>query len=41
MINWYFSENARFELAYGYGVLDRFGKNGATHFFQSRIQLMF
>jgi phosphate-selective porin OprO/OprP len=41
MINWYLSENARFELAYGYGVLDRFGMNGATHFFQSRIQLMF
>ncbi len=40
MINWYLSENVRFELAYGYGVLDRFGKNGATHFFQSRIQFM-
>jgi phosphate-selective porin OprO/OprP len=41
MINWYLSENARFELAYGYGVLERFGMKGATHFFQSRIQLMF
>lgn len=40
MINWYLSENVRFELAYGYGVLDRFNKTGATHFFQSRIQLM-
>jgi len=38
MLNWYLSENVRFELAYGYGVLDRFGKTGATKFFQSRIQ---
>jgi len=39
MINWYLSENIRLELAYGYGVLDRFDKKGATQFFQSRIQL--
>ncbi len=40
MINWYLSENVRFELAYGYGVLDRYNKKGATHFFQCRIQFM-
>jgi phosphate-selective porin OprO/OprP len=39
MINWYLSENVRLELAYGYGILDRFNQKGATHFFQSRIQL--
>lgn len=38
-VNWYLSENVRFELNYGYGVLDRFNKKGATQFFQSRIQL--
>jgi len=38
MLNWYLSENVRFELAYGYGVLDRFEKTGVTQFFQSRIQ---
>jgi len=26
------------EFVYGYGVLDRFGIKGGTHFFQSRIQ---
>lgn len=40
MVNWYLSNNARLEFAYGYGVLDRFGLNGTTHFFQTRIQLM-
>lgn len=39
MINWYLSKDIRFELAYGYGVLDRFQLNGATQFFQSRLQL--
>jgi phosphate-selective porin OprO and OprP len=38
MANWYLSPNIRFELAYGYGMLDRFNMKGATHFFQSRIQ---
>ena len=41
MVNWYLSDNVRFELAYGYGTLDRFGLEGATQFFQSRIQLFF
>lgn len=40
MINWYLSANVRLELAYGYGVLDRFRLKGATQFFQSRIQFM-
>lgn len=35
------SDNLRFELAYGYGTLDRFGLEGTTQFFQSRIQLQF
>lgn len=39
MINWYLSKDVRFEVAYGYGVLDRFQLKGITHFFQSRIQL--
>lgn len=38
MINWYMSDFLRLELAYGYGVLDRFGLRGVTQFFQSRIQ---
>lgn len=39
MINWHLSEYTRLELAYGYGVLDRFGVQGTTHFFQARIQI--
>ena len=39
MVNWHMSDNVRLELTYGYGKLDRFDLNGATHFFQSRIQL--
>jgi phosphate-selective porin OprO and OprP len=39
MVNWYLSNFARLELAYGYGVLDRFELKGATQFFQSRFQL--
>lgn len=41
MVNWHLSDSARFELAYGYGKLDRFEVRGATHFLQSRIQLQF
>lgn len=40
MVNWYLSRNLRIELAYGYGVLDRFNLTGATHFFQSRVQFI-
>jgi phosphate-selective porin OprO/OprP len=40
MVNWHLSDHVRLELAYGYGRLDRVGLVGATHFFQSRIQLL-
>jgi len=40
MLAWYPSYEFRFTLGYGYGVLDRFGTSGATHFFQARMQLM-
>jgi phosphate-selective porin OprO and OprP len=39
-IAWYPSYEFRFTLGYGYGVLDRFGKRGATQFYQARIQFM-
>lgn len=39
MVNWYLSKDVRFELAYGYGVLDRFNLKGATQLFQTRLQL--
>jgi len=39
MVNWYMSQSIRLELAYGYGVLDRFQMKGVTQFFQSRIQI--
>jgi phosphate-selective porin OprO/OprP len=41
MFAWYPSYEFRFTLGYGYGVLDRFGTSGATHFLQGRMQLMF
>jgi phosphate-selective porin OprO and OprP len=41
MVNWYMSKVLRFELGYGYGVLDRYEIKGGTHFFQSRIQITF
>ena len=40
-INWYLNRNLRLELGYGYGVLDRFGMQGRTHFFQTRLQSQF
>ena len=40
MVNWYLTPMVRFEVAYGYGTLDRFGLKGSTHFFQSRIQVV-
>jgi phosphate-selective porin OprO and OprP len=39
MINWHMTDNVRLEMAYGYGVLDRFGMKGATQFFQTRLQM--
>lgn len=38
MVNWYMTKDLRLELAYGYGVLDRFELRGATQFFQARLQ---
>jgi phosphate-selective porin OprO/OprP len=38
VLNWHMSDNVRLEVGYGYGVLDRFSTQGATQFFQSRIQ---
>jgi phosphate-selective porin OprO/OprP len=39
MMNWHMSDNVRLEFVYGYGMLDRFDLKGATHFFQTRLQL--
>jgi phosphate-selective porin OprO/OprP len=39
MVNWYMTKDIRFELAYGYGVLNRFAIKGGTQFFQTRLQL--
>ncbi len=39
MVNWHLSDNVRLEFVYGYGLLDRFGVQGSTHFFQTRLQL--
>jgi phosphate-selective porin OprO/OprP len=39
VVNWHLSDNARLEFAYGYSILDRFGLVGATHYFQTRLQL--
>ncbi|HEX6850030.1 MAG TPA: porin [Candidatus Polarisedimenticolaceae bacterium] len=38
MVNWHLSDNVRFELVYGYGGLERFGLDGRTRFFHSRLQ---
>lgn len=39
MVNWHLSDNARLEFVYGYGILERFGKEGTTQFLQTRLQL--
>jgi phosphate-selective porin OprO/OprP len=41
MVNWYMSKDVRLEFVYSYGILDRFGLQGATHIFQARVQLAF
>ncbi len=38
-LNWYLNATLRLEATYGYGLLDRMGVTGGTHFFQTRIQL--
>lgn len=40
MVNWYLSPIVRWEVAYGYGTLDRYNLKGTTQFFQTRIQLV-
>lgn len=40
MVNWYLSPIVRFEVAYGYGILDRYNLRGATRIFQSRLQFV-
>jgi phosphate-selective porin OprO/OprP len=37
MVNWHLAEGLRIQLAYGYGVLDRFALTGHTQFFQARV----
>lgn len=39
MVSWYWSDNVRLELAYGFSSLDRLEQTGTTHYFQSRLQL--
>jgi phosphate-selective porin OprO/OprP len=39
MMNWHMSDHVRLEFSYGVGKLDRFGLNGVTQFFQTRLQL--
>lgn len=41
MVNWYLNDNARLEVAYGVGGLQRFGGHSTTEFFQARVQLQF
>jgi len=38
MINWYMSKIVRFELIYGYVILDRYNLKGHANLFESRIQ---
>ena len=38
MINWYPAQFIRFELIYGYGVLDRYDVKGKVQFFETRLQ---
>jgi phosphate-selective porin OprO/OprP len=39
LVNWYLNDSLRFEVAYGYGMLDRFDNTGGTHVIQTRVQL--
>lgn len=38
MANWYMTRYLRLEVAYGYGILERFQLKGATQFYQVRVQ---
>ncbi|PWU00553.1 MAG: porin [Bacteroidetes bacterium] len=39
MVNWYLTKFLRWELVYGYGILDRFHLKGNVQFFETRIQV--
>ena len=39
MINWYLSKVLRWELVYGYGILDRYNMKGHVNFYETRIQI--
>ncbi len=39
MINWYASKNVRWELVFGYSVLERMNMLGQTEYFQTRLQM--
>jgi len=41
MVNWHLNDQARLEVSYGIGGLDRFGGHSRTEFFQARLQLQF
>ena len=41
MVNWHMNDQARLELSYGIGFLDRFGVRSTTEFFQARLQIQF
>jgi phosphate-selective porin OprO/OprP len=39
MVNWYLTSYLRWELIYGYGILNRYGLKGHVNFFETRIQV--
>ena len=39
MVNWYLTKALRWELIYGYGILDRHNLKGSVHFFETRVQV--
>ena len=39
MVNWYLTKALRWELIYGYGILNRYGLTGHVQFFETRIQV--
>jgi phosphate-selective porin OprO and OprP len=39
-VNWYLSNNVRLFMSYGYCILDRYEKEGASNIFQARLMFM-
>jgi phosphate-selective porin OprO/OprP len=39
MVNWYLTKALRWELVYGYGILNRYGVIGHVQFFETRFQI--